>query len=363
MVLGSFGVGPQASAPGKVPLRGQVDEVPTSSAPLANEFGVRAAGGVYSLHECRADWRPEACGQRRQSVAGTLRRQPQGELPRPGRRGRAGAGSRSMPGAPMELQGQGAAIRHMGPRRRTSTAPSAWARTRCASARSTPTASRWPASSALEADATRECQRDGSRARTTSCGRGWRGSKRCSTSSEDADVPTIRAHRSPLRGCGLIASTAEAQSLGTFRWQLQPFCNVVTVNVTQQGAVYTAGRLRRPVRRPAAGAAGGPGHAEPRRHDRSRAERRDRARRAGRPDRRARSRWPRWAARGPTAPATAARSPSARARAEARGRLRPQSEEEGRPSRRRLRCSQTAGSWLAARSTSAPSRRRAPARG
>lgn len=30
-----------------------------------------------------------------------------------------------------------------------------------------------------------------------------------------------------------------AQSLGTLRWQLQPFCNVITVNVTQSGAVYT----------------------------------------------------------------------------------------------------------------------------
>jgi len=38
---------------------------------------------------------------------------------------------------------------------------------------------------------------------------------------------------------GLTASRAEAQPLGTFRWQLQPYCNVVTVNVTQQGAVYT----------------------------------------------------------------------------------------------------------------------------
>ena len=34
-------------------------------------------------------------------------------------------------------------------------------------------------------------------------------------------------------------ATAEAQPIGTFRWQLQPFCNVVTVNVTQQGGVYT----------------------------------------------------------------------------------------------------------------------------
>jgi len=37
----------------------------------------------------------------------------------------------------------------------------------------------------------------------------------------------------------LAASGAEAQPLGTFTWQLQPFCNVVTVNVMQQGAVYT----------------------------------------------------------------------------------------------------------------------------
>jgi hypothetical protein len=36
----------------------------------------------------------------------------------------------------------------------------------------------------------------------------------------------------------LSSSSALAQSLGTFRWQLQPFCNVITVNVTQQGAIY-----------------------------------------------------------------------------------------------------------------------------
>ena len=35
------------------------------------------------------------------------------------------------------------------------------------------------------------------------------------------------------------ASAAEAQSLGTFTWQLQPFCNQVTVSVTQNGAIYT----------------------------------------------------------------------------------------------------------------------------
>ncbi len=44
-------------------------------------------------------------------------------------------------------------------------------------------------------------------------------------------------------------AAAGAQSLGTFRWQLQPFCNVVTVTVTQQGADLHPRRLRRPVRR------------------------------------------------------------------------------------------------------------------
>jgi hypothetical protein len=42
-----------------------------------------------------------------------------------------------------------------------------------------------------------------------------------------------------VSGVCLAASLAEAQPLSTFRWQLQPYCNVVTVNVTQQGAVYT----------------------------------------------------------------------------------------------------------------------------
>ncbi len=31
---------------------------------------------------------------------------------------------------------------------------------------------------------------------------------------------------------------AQAQPVGTFRWQLRPFCNVVTVAITQNGAVY-----------------------------------------------------------------------------------------------------------------------------
>jgi hypothetical protein len=35
-----------------------------------------------------------------------------------------------------------------------------------------------------------------------------------------------------------VAAAAGAQPLGTFRWQLQPYCNVVTVVVTQVGGVY-----------------------------------------------------------------------------------------------------------------------------
>ncbi len=38
---------------------------------------------------------------------------------------------------------------------------------------------------------------------------------------------------------GLGTPRAEAQSLGTFRWQLQPYCNVVNVTVTQNGGIYT----------------------------------------------------------------------------------------------------------------------------
>ena len=35
-----------------------------------------------------------------------------------------------------------------------------------------------------------------------------------------------------------IASGADAQSLGAFRWQLQPYCNVVTLSGTQVGGIY-----------------------------------------------------------------------------------------------------------------------------
>ncbi|MGE0359296.1 MAG: hypothetical protein AB7H93_00890 [Vicinamibacterales bacterium] len=38
---------------------------------------------------------------------------------------------------------------------------------------------------------------------------------------------------------GIGAAEARAQVLGQFRWQLQPYCNVLTVTVTQAGAAFT----------------------------------------------------------------------------------------------------------------------------
>jgi hypothetical protein len=35
-----------------------------------------------------------------------------------------------------------------------------------------------------------------------------------------------------------VASLAGAQSLGSFTWQLQPYCNILTLNVTQTGGTY-----------------------------------------------------------------------------------------------------------------------------
>ena len=37
---------------------------------------------------------------------------------------------------------------------------------------------------------------------------------------------------------GLAPAAAGAQTLGTFRWQLQPYCNVLTLTVTQLGTTY-----------------------------------------------------------------------------------------------------------------------------
>ena len=40
-------------------------------------------------------------------------------------------------------------------------------------------------------------------------------------------------------GLTLTAVHATAQPLGTYRWQIQPHCNVLTINVTQQAGIYT----------------------------------------------------------------------------------------------------------------------------
>src|SRR5262245_16165508 len=37
----------------------------------------------------------------------------------------------------------------------------------------------------------------------------------------------------------MTAATASAQVLGTFRWQLAPFCNVVTLTVVQNGPAFS----------------------------------------------------------------------------------------------------------------------------
>lgn len=41
-----------------------------------------------------------------------------------------------------------------------------------------------------------------------------------------------------LAGCLGLAYTSEAQSLGSFRWQLQPYCNVITATVEQRGNAF-----------------------------------------------------------------------------------------------------------------------------
>jgi hypothetical protein len=47
--------------------------------------------------------------------------------------------------------------------------------------------------------------------------------------------------RLALAAClvGVLVAPVDAQSLGTFSWQLAPYCNVITVTVTQSGSLYT----------------------------------------------------------------------------------------------------------------------------
>ena len=42
-----------------------------------------------------------------------------------------------------------------------------------------------------------------------------------------------------VASAGFLASPASAQVLGTFAWQMQPYCNVVSLTVTQIGTRYT----------------------------------------------------------------------------------------------------------------------------
>lgn len=50
----------------------------------------------------------------------------------------------------------------------------------------------------------------------------------------------FRAHVVPVLAAVLIlmGSAANAQPLGSFRWQQQPYCNVITVNLVQAGTIY-----------------------------------------------------------------------------------------------------------------------------
>ena len=61
---------------------------------------------------------------------------------------------------------------------------------------------------------------------------------RCSPARNQIRVRTCEAVLLAALGLALPAA-AEAQTLGTFRWQLQPYCNVLTVTIIQQGGQYT----------------------------------------------------------------------------------------------------------------------------
>lgn len=52
-------------------------------------------------------------------------------------------------------------------------------------------------------------------------------------------MTTRRVMAGALALCAIVAGEARAQVIGQFRWQLQPYCNVLTVTVTQVGAAFT----------------------------------------------------------------------------------------------------------------------------
>ena len=55
---------------------------------------------------------------------------------------------------------------------------------------------------------------------------------------ENVGRPGICVAPAALVVAVLCPAVAQAQTLGTFRWQTAPYCNVVTVAVTQVGGVY-----------------------------------------------------------------------------------------------------------------------------
>jgi hypothetical protein len=52
-------------------------------------------------------------------------------------------------------------------------------------------------------------------------------------------MPCARILALAVLAVTLTAISAAAQPLGTFRWQIQPHCNVLTINVVQQAGIYT----------------------------------------------------------------------------------------------------------------------------
>ena len=117
-----------------------------------------------------------------------------------------------------------------------------------------------------------------------SCGHGWRGSRRGSTSGENADASTIRAHGCRSCSCGWSQRRPRPNPWAHSAGNSSPSATWSPERGAARGDLHR-GRLRRPVRRSAACAAGGARYAESRRHDRFWDERRHRARRARRPNR------------------------------------------------------------------------------
>lgn len=63
-----------------------------------------------------------------------------------------------------------------------------------------------------------------------------------SASGPEEAVVRIRTLLSAMTGATLFAlsaAPAQAQSIGTLTWQLQPYCNKVTLTITQNGGIYT----------------------------------------------------------------------------------------------------------------------------